>query len=779
MSSALRSDTRLALWVGPEPTVNRVDDRYLDQLESTGFAARLDDIDRLASLGAQRVRFPMLWERSVPAGPGADATRDHWRWADARMARLRACQLAPIVGLMHHGSGPRGTHLLDRDLPRRLAAYAATVAHRYPWIDAWTPVNEPLTTARFAGLYGHWYPHRRDDASFVRALLTQVQATVLAMRAVRAVNPAAQLVQTEDLGCTRATPRLQYQADFENERRWLSFDLLCGRVDSDHPLWDYLRRHDIGADELQALVDAPCTPDIVGINAYITSERTVDHRLDCYPEQAHGGNHRHRYADVETVRVDGPPIGSFEARLREAHRRYGLPLAITEAHLGCTREEQLRWLWSAWRAALALRAEGADVRAVTAWAAFGSTDWNTLVTGSNGYYEPGLWDIRAPTPRPTAVAALARQLARGGGAPGTPAAALLALPGWWQRADRHFYGEPSSASAGDAEPPPVAPLLITGATGTLGRAFARMCVVRGVPYRLLRRQEVDIADESSVQAAIARWRPWAIINTAGFVRVDDAEACEGVGIDGATRAMGADNADRCWRDNARGAEVLARACGEADIALVNFSSDLVFDGRKGVPYVESDVPAPLNAYGRAKAAAERAALRHCARALVIRTAAFFSPWDEYNFITRSLATLRRGERVQAADDQLITPTYVPHLVEAALDLLIDGEVGLLHLANRIDEAPGAVSWAAFGHEVARAAGLDADAVVPVPGRRLGQRAARPAHAGLASERLWPMPSLARAIGDYLRDVSRAPTDEVRVDHGLVVGTDAAQAVDAR
>jgi dTDP-4-dehydrorhamnose reductase len=764
VAGLMTGDGGLALWVGPEPTVNRVRDRYHDQLDASGFADRLEDIDRLASLGAQRLRFPLLWERLAPS----DAAPTDWRWADARMARLRACGLPPIVGLLHHGSGPRDTHLLDRALPRRFAAYAASVARRYPWIDAWTPVNEPLTTARFAGLYGHWYPHRRDDASFLRALMTQVQATVLAMHAVRAVNPAAQLVQTEDLGCTYATPPLQYQADFENERRWLSFDLLCGRVDRGHPLWGYLRRHGVTEDELLALVDAPCAPDIIGINAYITSERYLDHRLDHYPEHAHGGNGRHRYADVERVRVGGQVPPAFEARLRETHRRYGSPMAITEVHLGCTREEQLRWLLSAWRAAQALRAEGAEVLAVTAWAAFGSTDWNTLVTEANGHYEPGLWDVRAPTPRPTALARLARRLAAGTRDAGMPAAPLLALPGWWQRADRHVYGMPRSADEDDVDPPPVAPLLITGATGTLGRAFARMCVVRGIPYRLLRRQEVDIADARTVQAAIARWRPWAIINTAGFVRVDDAEACEG--DEGGDR-------HRCWRDNALGAEVLARACGDADIALVNFSSDLVFDGRKGAPYVESDVPAPLNVYGRAKAAGEQAVLRHCARALVIRTAAFFGPWDPHNFIAHALAALRRGERFHAAADQWVTPTYVPHLVEATLDLLIDGEVGVLHLANRIDETPGAVTWAVFCHEVARAAGLDADAVVAVPGRTLGQSAPRPRHAGLASERLWPMPSLARAIGDYLRDVGRESADEVRVDHGLAVGVPAAQAVE--
>src|SRR3712207_7520391 len=64
-------------------------------------------------------------------------------------------------------------------------SYAGAVARRYPWVSDYTPVNEPLTTARFSALYGHWYPHAKDDRSFARALLNQCRAVVLAMAAIR------------------------------------------------------------------------------------------------------------------------------------------------------------------------------------------------------------------------------------------------------------------------------------------------------------------------------------------------------------------------------------------------------------------------------------------------------------------------------------------------------------------------------------------------------------------------------------------------------------------
>ena len=166
---------------------------------------------------------------------------------------MQSLGLHGIAGLVHHGSGPRGTQLLDPAFPHALARYARAVAQRYPHLDAYTPVNEPLTTARFSGLYGIWYPHHRSDASFLRALLNQVLATRLAMREIRQVNSAAQLVQTDDLGFTHATPPLRYQAEFEKARRWLAFDLLCGRVVPAHPLWAYLLRHGIGKAELNSL----------------------------------------------------------------------------------------------------------------------------------------------------------------------------------------------------------------------------------------------------------------------------------------------------------------------------------------------------------------------------------------------------------------------------------------------------------------------------------------------------------------------------------------------
>lgn len=722
----------LELWGGAECTINRIGDRYFDQLARSGRrAGAADDLDLFAGLGIRALRFPILWESTAADSKG---TILDWRWVDPRLERMRELGLRPIAGLVHHGSGPRATHLLDPVFPSRLADYARQVAQRFPWIVDYTPVNEPLTTARFSALYGHWYPHAADPLSFARALLHQLKGVVLSMRAIRGVNPAARLIQTEDLAKIYCTPLLAYQAEFENHRRWLTFDLLLGRIDDEHPMWHYLRYVGIAPHELEWFCENRCPPDVLGLNYYVVGERLLDERLARYPGRPIGSNGRHSYADVSAVRALLPGIAGAEGLLEETWRRYGLPLAVTEAHLACTREEQMRWVLEIWRAAKTLRGRGADVRAVTLWALLGAYDWDSLLTRDEGRYESGVFDLRAPVPRPTALATLAASLARGGDSEHP----VLATPGWWRRNCRLAYAG-TEAAAPPLIPTPVPPrhaprerpLLITGGNGTLARAFARLCDLRGLAHRWLGRSQLDIAQTESVHRALRQFEPWAIVNAAGFARVDDAEA----------------QREQCWRENVTGPETLARACAErGGIPLVTFSSALVFDGRASEPYAEAATPAPLNEYGRSKLEGERRVLDALASALVVRTSAFFGPWDEANFVTRALRALAASHEFTAAADEIISPTYVPDLVHACLDLLIDGERGIFHLTNA-----GAVTWAGLAAAAAEAGGLDASTLRPRTNAELARPAVRPVYRALTSRRAWIMRPWPEALELFFRD----------------------------
>ncbi|HVM11998.1 MAG TPA: family 1 glycosylhydrolase [Actinomycetota bacterium] len=712
----------LELWAGIECTRNRVGDRYLDQLELSGHDRRIEDLDLFAELGVRSVRYPVLWEHVAPAG----LEHADWRWSDERLERLRELGITPIVGLVHHGSGPPHTNLLDPSFPEQLATFAGAVAERYPWVEMFTPVNEPLTTARFSGLYGHWYPHAKDHDSFIRALAVQCRAVILAMRAIRERTPSARLIQTEDLGKTHSTPLLAYQAEMENERRWLSFDLLCGRLDEASPVWPLVTSA-LEAEEIAWFRENPCPPDVLGINHYLSSERYLDEDLARYPEAAHGGNHRHAYADVLAARVlaDGP--AGPRRLLEEAWERYGLPIAVTEAHNSGAREEQLRWLAEVWDGAAAAKAGGADIRAVTVWSVFGAFGWASLVTGGDLAYESGVYDLRAPAPRPTLLVQACRALA----AEGRFEHPVLASPGWWHRNDRYWYGRPPDLPdvgpmRGDARP-----LLVVGGRGTLGRAFGRLCTARGLEARVVVREQMDLTDPASIAGALEEIRPWAVVNATGFVRVDDAEV----------------ETEACHRANTLAPGLIAAACAERDLPLLTFSSDLVFDGESERPYVESDPVGPLNVYGRTKAEGERLALGAHPRTLVVRTSAFFGPWDEYNFAVQAVRALRTGEGFVAAGDATVSPTYVPDLVWTSLDLLLDGETGIWHLANE-----GSMAWAGFARAAARTAGADPGGVREVSMAELALPAPRPRWSVLGSERGWIMPSLEDALARWAVDM---------------------------
>ncbi len=421
----LKPSSTLALWGGVECTINRVGNVFFDQVAKSGHRERVEaDLKLFKGLGITTLRTAVHWEHV--------AQTQSWAVSDELLEAMERLELQPIVGLLHHGSGPAGTSLLDAAFPEKLAAFALEVASRYPWVRDYTPVNEPQTTGRFACLYGHWYPHERSMTSYVRALTNEIKGTVLAMRAIRSVNPAARLIHTEDGGAIFSTAPLEAMRVERGQRRWLGADLLCGCVTPEHPLFGFLGEHGLTEAEILWFRDNPCPPAVMGLNYYVTSDRFLDDRVELYPPHFAGGDTgAEPLVDFEAVRVRREGISGVGAILTEAWERYRIPVAITEAHLGCDPEEQVRWLAEIWQEAEAAKAAGADVRAVTVWALLGSFNWCHLCTQDTDAYEPGVFDLVEGVPVATQLTRLVRKLGHG-----RPPEDGAEQAGWWHQPDR-------------------------------------------------------------------------------------------------------------------------------------------------------------------------------------------------------------------------------------------------------------------------------------------------------------------------------------------------------
>ena len=406
----------IEFWASPEPTIVRLDAAtYRDQCVETGHFERDLDIERLAALGVSGSRYPVLWEYVERAGAGS---RDY-AWAQRRLGALARRGIEPLVTLLHHGSGPSHTGLVDDAFPELFADYAEATARRFPWIERWTPINEPLTTARFSTLYGVWYPKARDHRAFGRAMLHQARAILLGFERIRSVIPAARLMLTEDLqGFVAGDPGVSEYVAHKRERAYLSLDLLCGNVMPGHALWGYLTREcGLPARELDALRRLARPPDLMGWNYYPNSER--------YLSSSRQGTVADNVALVDVA----PERLAPRRLLRAAWERFRIPMALSEVHVIGHEHERVRWLLQRYDDVLALRSEGVDIRAFGAWAAFGMVDWNSLLVERAGCTEDGIYTCAGPGREPqwTAVASALRDLSSGA------RVARGSRPGWWEQ----------------------------------------------------------------------------------------------------------------------------------------------------------------------------------------------------------------------------------------------------------------------------------------------------------------------------------------------------------
>jgi dTDP-4-dehydrorhamnose reductase len=264
----------------------------------------------------------------------------------------------------------------------------------------------------------------------------------------------------------------------------------------------------------------------------------------------------------------------------------------------------------------------------------------------------------------------------------------------------------------------------------LGHDVVRACELRGHRVLGLTHAELDIADGPAVDSTVTRLRPEAIVNCAAWTDVDGAEQHE-------TDAL---------RINSEAAGVVSAAAGSAGATVVYPSSDYVFDGNKTRPYVESDLTAPLSAYGRSKLAGETSTAVANERHMVVRSSWLYGAGGR-NFVETMLALGADQPEVLVVSDQVGCPTYTTHLA-ASIAELIEGEAfGIHHVAGG-----GSCSWYEFAQEIFDQSGTDCR-VMAATTDMLARPAKRPAYSVLGTERhdARALPSWKQGLAAYLAE----------------------------
>lgn len=257
----------------------------------------------------------------------------------------------------------------------------------------------------------------------------------------------------------------------------------------------------------------------------------------------------------------------------------------------------------------------------------------------------------------------------------------------------------------------------------------------------LTRAELDIGDFAQTRSRLRDIRPDAIINAAAFTRVDDCET----------------EPEQAFRINALAVRNLAQLCAELGGILVHVSTDYVFDGEKGAPYAEDDLPSPVSLYGVSKLAGEYFVRSRVPRHYVVRTCGLYGVAGtgsrRGNFVETMLRLADQGRPIRVVEDQVLTPSWARDVARKMVQLLRTGAFGLYHVTNR-----GQCSWYEFAQAIFALAGL-APRLEPTTAAAYGAPARRPrysvlAHAKLAGMGSDDLPHWRDALAAYLHERGR-------------------------
>jgi beta-glucosidase/6-phospho-beta-glucosidase/beta-galactosidase len=317
------------------------------------------DFDLVARTGVQAVRWGIPWHRVQPKPNQWD-----WRWTDEALDYLVNVKgITPILDLMHYGTPLwLDNSFINARYPMLVAEYAGAVAERYKsLVRYYTPLNEPIVNADWCGQRGVWPPYLKGDDGFVKVLLALAKGIIFTVRALEVEQPESVTVQVEALWrFWTQDESLQAPVAAHNARQYLCFDLCTGRVDEDHPLYDYLLFHGATAQDLRWFRHHAVRFDIFGANFYPWS----------YGEQVRRKNGASRRLPRRT---NGAVLADL---LADVHARYHMPIMITETSAKGDLSVRARWMDETIGAMRAVRCRGVPVVGYTWFPMFTMFDWD-------------------------------------------------------------------------------------------------------------------------------------------------------------------------------------------------------------------------------------------------------------------------------------------------------------------------------------------------------------------------------------------------------------------
>lgn len=280
-------------------------------------------------------------------------------------------------------------------------------------------------------------------------------------------------------------------------------------------------------------------------------------------------------------------------------------------------------------------------------------------------------------------------------------------------------------------------IMVTGATGQLGREVVRELTDRGHQVLGVSTADFDLTDAEAVRAAVAAAKPEGVVHCAAYTAVDRAEQ----------------EVERCMAINALGTQHLAKAARDAGARLLYVSTDYVFSGEGRLPHQADETPAPLNVYGMSKYRGEQAVRESLAEHFILRVSWVYGAGGN-NFVRTMLRLGRERESVRVVCDQVGAPTYAVDLARLMADMIVTDRYGVYHASGG-----GCCSFAELAAAIMKAAGLPCQ-VVPVPTSEYPTAARRPLNSRLSLRSLDEngfarLPDWEDGLARFLREIAQA------------------------